>query len=869
MVNRARNGVALTLPMAAVLALLAGSAAAAVTFEAALDPPRVPMGRASVLTVTLAAETQDLPEVSLPPLAGADVAAGGTSQQFSMINGAVSVSKTWRWRIRPLGDDDVRIPSLEVRLGGVVHRTAPLILRVDTVGAPGTVIGNGNRTGALPEGSDRPAQDMPGPGDDHFVTLETDRDQAYVGEQIVLTFRYYQALRASGFDRPEYTAPRTEGFWREEMGEPATRRVNRAGVAYQVTEIRYSLVPTRPGDLLVEPARVALPRDPFASFFSRTRRPVGPQELWTSSVEVRVRDLPAPRPRDFSGLVSRDVALAVTLDRDTIPQGEAVSVQIRIQADGSLKSLSAPAWNPPEAFQVHEAGSHVETEVRGGRLRGSYRDERILQPLRAGTFTLPPVELVSFDPARGEYVTTRSAALALVATPSGFQADAGGPGRRNGALPPGEELAFVHAPRGALRRAAPPLPERTLWWALLAAPLVLLAGFRLRLERQDRDRRDPAGRRRRQALDAARARLDAATALTDPAAALGEAAAALRAFVADREGRPPASVDTRAVADHLRSCLGEAEADRARALLDRCAGARFGRLEDAAHDAEQTIVALRQIMEAAAGRGRSSRGAAGVVAVLAFCAVAAGAAAAQTGPDPARLLAEGNQAYTAGDLDTALSRYLAAAAVTEDPDVLYNLGNAHARRGELGAALVCYRRAQRLDPRDSDLRRNAAWVREHAADRDLAAAAAPSPVALVLGTVERLSLDEWAVLLGVLVWALAAGVAVGWWRGEIAPGLRRILLGLAGAVLIVAAVLALRWYDERVVAHAVVVAPKAVLRSGPDESFPEVMQVSDGLELRIEDRREGWCQVGLGGDWRGWLPASALATVRGNPGEAP
>ncbi len=76
------------------------------------------------------------------------------------------------------------------------------------------------------------------------------------------------------------------------------------------------------------------------------------------------------------------------------------------------------------------------------------------------------------------------------------------------------------------------------------------------------------------------------------------------------------------------------------------------------------------------------------------------------------------------------------------------------------------------------------------------------------------------------------------------------------------AVVAWRWYDERVLDHAVVVVAEAEVRSGPDATFPVVFQVHDGLALQIRGERAGWCQVALGGEWNGWLPGSAVERVR-------
>ncbi|MBK6898280.1 MAG: hypothetical protein IPH09_03120 [bacterium] len=92
--------------------------------------------------------------------------------------------------------------------------------------------------------------------------------------------------------------------------------------------------------------------------------------------------------------------------------------------------------------------------------------------------------------------------------------------------------------------------------------------------------------------------------------------------------------------------------------------------------------------------------------------------------------------------------------------------------------------------------------------------------------------------------------------------MRRAWLGALCLVLFLVAVVAWRWYDERVLDHAVVIAPEAEVRSGPDTTFPVVFQVHDGLALQIRSERAGWCQVALGGEWNGWLPGSAVERVR-------
>jgi tetratricopeptide (TPR) repeat protein len=236
---------------------------------------------------------------------------------------------------------------------------------------------------------------------------------------------------------------------------------------------------------------------------------------------------------------------------------------------------------------------------------------------------------------------------------------------------------------------------------------------------------------------------------------------------------------------------------------------------------------------------------------------------AAPGADPARLVAEGNRAYTDGDIGTACTRYEEARrAGGDDPLLDYNLGNAYARQGHLGKAIASYLRAQRRDPRDPDLRTNLAWVRSHTRDLELGGGKLPPVIAQLDAAVHLLDLDEWSLLTLALVWIVAAVLALVWWRGALGDALRRALLVGAGLLVLVSVVTALRWYDERVRDVAVVTADEVEVRSGPATTFPVVFRVHDGLTLSIRGARDTWARIGLGGDWVGWVPQADLERVR-------
>jgi uncharacterized protein YgiM (DUF1202 family) len=131
--------------------------------------------------------------------------------------------------------------------------------------------------------------------------------------------------------------------------------------------------------------------------------------------------------------------------------------------------------------------------------------------------------------------------------------------------------------------------------------------------------------------------------------------------------------------------------------------------------------------------------------------------------------------------------------------------------------------------------------------------------------ISAFTLDQWGIVLLLLIWFTVALIAWGWYREGIGIQLRRTLLASVACLLVVATVTAGRWHHEQVRNEAVVIVEMAEVRSGPAGNFPVLFQVHDGLTVNIEGEREGWVRIGLGGEWVGWLPSGSVISVRVNP----
>ena len=197
----------------------------------------------------------------------------------------------------------------------------------------------------------------------------------------------------------------------------------------------------------------------------------------------------------------------------------------------------------------------------------------------------------------------------------------------------------------------------------------------------------------------------------------------------------------------------------------------------------------------------------------------------------------------------------------QDPTLEYNLGNAEFRLGHLGAAILHYERARRLEPTDPDIRANLEYAQSFRFDR----VETPEQAAVVRwlhAGQDHLGPDRQAWFVVFCVWLVAALLAwcsarpQGW---KVAHGWT--LTGLA--LLLVLAVGS--WYatmhrlgGQR---SAVILDQVVEVLAGPGHSNPALFTVHEGLTVRIRAEREEWLQVSLPNGLNGWVSKSSADEV--------
>lgn len=227
-----------------------------------------------------------------------------------------------------------------------------------------------------------------------------------------------------------------------------------------------------------------------------------------------------------------------------------------------------------------------------------------------------------------------------------------------------------------------------------------------------------------------------------------------------------------------------------------------------------------------------------------------GAAVGRTQPDRAvtsfRAAAEGFEALVA---DGVVNGRL-----------LYNLGNTYLQLGDIGKAILNYRRAERLIGGDAQLRHNLNYARTLRRNR-------------VDETGERAALHtvffwHYETSLGARYAAAVGGYVLFWIlllaRGWVKVASLRLAIAACGVLWLAAGTsVAVDLVQSGSVKEGVTTSSDIVVRKGNGEGYdPQFAEsLHEGVEFRVIDERGGWYKVQLPDGNSGWIRQSQAEII--------
>jgi len=224
------------------------------------------------------------------------------------------------------------------------------------------------------------------------------------------------------------------------------------------------------------------------------------------------------------------------------------------------------------------------------------------------------------------------------------------------------------------------------------------------------------------------------------------------------------------------------------------------------------------------------------------------------------LAKQAETAYSSGDFKVAAGLYqqLVDQGVIIS-DVYFDLGNSYFQLHDLGRALLNYRRAELLTPRDEDLRFNLARIRAQRVDGKIAEVG-------ILGQIARMT-DDWLSVtelswIVIIMWWLCCGLVAAYlWRIGWRKWARWAIVTSALLFVIMSILTVARIAIDGSRKPAIVINDSVAVMTGPGTNYVEIFELHAAAEVRIVESRNNWVRFQLPDLREGWVDALSLEII--------
>ena len=343
----------------------------------------------------------------LPELEGFNLVFGpSVSSRTSIVNGEVSVRKGFTYMIKPKSAGKFTISPFTLEHNGKKYVSNKI--NIDILDK---------------SESERIKNSEGGFNIDEkvFVEFETDKKEAYVYDQVILTFKFYYQSGLPITDL-EYSEPDTRNFLKETLGGQEQYEVIRNGVIYNVIQLKSAIFPVVSGDLKISPAKVQCNlivkskrrrqrRNPLADsffddFFGGTQKRY-PIVRETDTIVLPVKPLPENgKPADFRGAVGV-YSVEIEADPKEVNVGDPITLTMTVQGKGNIQTISEPEVEllNEDDFRVYPPESDTTIFSRNRDIKGKKVFRTVIEPQNANVTETPMMSFSFFDPEAGEYKT--------------------------------------------------------------------------------------------------------------------------------------------------------------------------------------------------------------------------------------------------------------------------------------------------------------------------------------------------------------------------------------------------------------------------------------------------------------------------------
>jgi len=225
-------------------------------------------------------------------------------------------------------------------------------------------------------------------------------------------------------------------------------------------------------------------------------------------------------------------------------------------------------------------------------------------------------------------------------------------------------------------------------------------------------------------------------------------------------------------------------------------------------------------------------------------------------------LTAANSAYQEQNYQIAKEEYMKL--VNEDVEnyeLFYNLGNTYFKLNDLGNARLYYEKAAKFEPLNQELNENITMLMANIKDKEeVERSFIETLLRKIYYTFSINLLGVFAVIFFILMMAFIVFLIMS--RSAVLKRIVKVFLVIFAVIFFLVTVTeVMRIRDFYADNNAVILDEVVIAYSGPNEDFPQVFTIHEGLKVSIERFDNEWVLIKLPSGNGGWVLNSALGII--------
>lgn len=429
---------------------------------------------------------------------------GGPNQAVSnvYVQGKRTYSKTYSFFLSPQKKGQVTIGQASIEIRGQIYKTSPVTVTI---------------TEAVKRSGENADADYLASENVHLVA-EISKTDPYLNEAITVSYKLYVSNEVSITSNwREIDTPKYADFWSQNIDTQGNFKIYEGqyrGEPYRYVILRTTvLYPQKSGELDIEPLTLDVPIDVKSNrrdIFGRRLMTRVNKTISAGRRTINVKPLPEQgRPANFNGAVGK-FDFTVTANKTQLDAGESLEIKVEVSGKGNLKLFNLPGLNFPSTLEVYEPSRSDKIATRPSGMQGSISETYTVIPEFKGTYPIRPISFSYFDLDSKKYVSLNSDELVIDVQNGPLSAeeqkreDASQAGKKVVVEQDSDQFKYIKLDADLQLIEKEDFYRSTLYWTMLAVPLLLIPLFVFVGRQRDKRRSDVLGAKLRRANQLAR-----------------------------------------------------------------------------------------------------------------------------------------------------------------------------------------------------------------------------------------------------------------------------------------------------------------------------------------------------------------------------